>query len=128
MAYRYPFDLDIPVGSTDPLLRSSSGLITATGSNSVEYRLGSTEKVNISQTRPEEAFSIRFSLDQSTTTINYPTAPHLAPRVFFHTLIATILGLFLQWANTRSAILFDVLTQITGLGCRSAAYLANIVF
>ena len=36
VAYCHSFDLDVPVGSTDPLPRSSSGFLTRTGSDSVE--------------------------------------------------------------------------------------------
>ena len=35
VAYCYPFDLNIPVGSIDPLPRSSCGIVTRTGSDSV---------------------------------------------------------------------------------------------
>ena len=95
VAYCYPFDPNIPVGSIDPLPRSGCGIVTRTGSDSVKYGIGSTEKVNISQTRLEEAFSIPFSLDQSLTTRHYPTTPRLAPHVLFHTFVASLLGLFL---------------------------------
>ena len=95
VAYCYPFDLDIPVGSIDPLPRSCSGIVTRTGSDSVEYGIGSTEKVNISQTRLEEAFSNPFSLDQPLAARHYPTTPRLAPHVLFHTFIASQVGLFL---------------------------------
>ena len=97
VAYCYPFDLNILVGSIDPLPRSSCGIVTRTGSDSVEYGIGSTEKVNISQARLEEAFSIPFSLDQPLTTRHYrdPTTARLAPHVLFHTFIASQVSPFL---------------------------------
>ena len=119
VAYCYPFDLNIPVGSIDPLPRSSCGIVTRTGSNSVEYGIGSTKKVFISQTRLEEAFSIPFSLDQPLTMRHYPTTPRLALHV---------LRSFLKMGNSGICYSHCDLTPTKGLGRRSAAYLAYTVF